>query len=135
MCVVRVDGAVYLNGNPKLDYQMVNKYTLTISCIDPSGNNNNYIDTEVLTINVKPAPYFTNLPNTISIPETKAPQAVFFTVTATDISKLPSGNTCPACKFSLGPSVNTNWFQIDVSSKFNSTLAIAEFDSITLTLV
>lgn len=117
-----VDGQVYLNANPQLNYQMVNMYTLAIQCQDNGGT-----DTEVLTVTVIPAPYFTNLPNTVSIPETinlattapygQQPLQVFFTVSATDISQLPSGNGCPNCQFSLAPSVNTNWFQITVYRK------------------
>ena len=100
------------NNNYALDDAVTPTYTLTITVYDGRETNTVNIIVNVLNVDVNSAPYYINLPESVSVNEDVTAAADIFTVDATDID----GDSLTYTLSGVSPT--TPVFAIHSSSKF-----------------
>ena len=112
--MISLSGKVYVDANAnEFDDTVTDTYILTVTVSD--GAETDSVDITVNIINVNKVPYYTNLPESVSVNEDVTAAADIFTADATD----NDGDSLTYSLFDVSPT--TSVFAIDSSSKYNST--------------
>ena len=115
MSCLYFSGDVYVDVNAnEFDDTVTATYTLTVTVSD--GSETDSVDITVNIINVNKVPYYTNLPESVSVNEDVTAAADIFTADATD----DDGDTLTYSLSDVSPTASV--FAIDSSSKFFSII-------------